>query len=79
MRQIPVSAIQIIVIFLNYYITSYYNTIIMNLFGNARLCKFAKIHCKNPKMPRRQKCSILMMVIVKVQLNAKYDNLNVTF
>ena len=30
-------------------------------------------------MPRKQKCSILMMVIVKVQLNAKYDNLNATF
>ena len=51
----------------------------MNLFGNARVCKFCKMHCKNPKLPRRQKCSILMMVIVKVQLNAKYDNLNATF
>ena len=79
MRQIPVSAIQIIVIFLNCYITSYHNTIIMNLFGNARLCKFAKIHCKNPKMPRRRIRSILIKVIVKVQLNAKNGNLNVTF
>ena len=51
----------------------------MNLFGNARLCKFAKIHCKNPKMPRRRIRSILIKVIVKVQLNAKNGNLNVTF
>ena len=51
----------------------------MNLFGNARVYEFAKIHCKNTKMPRRQKCSVLMMVIVKVQLNAKYDNLNAMF